>query len=193
MRGQRNNKYNAQKETIDDIRFDSALEGKYYLHLKELQSKGEVTRFEMQPRFTLQEGFVDAFGFKHEPIKYVGDFLVYYPGDNPPKVIDVKGMTTSVFSIKRKLYCNMFPLELVVLGYSKVDGGFVPMEVIKEGRKARKKEKARQDQIMLSYYSELKDVHSLATSVDIIRERMKDKHGVAVTANRVNKLLRGNQ
>lgn len=190
MRQQRNGKYNAKKTETDGIKFDSALEGKYYLHLKRLQEAGEVTRFDMQPSFVLQGGFIDAFGMKHEPIKYVGDFLVYYK-DKPPVVIDVKGMTTSVFAIKRKLYCNMFPLELVVLGYSKVDGGFVPMEVIKEGRKARKKEKARQDQAMLSYYSELKDVHSFVTSVDIIRERMREKHGVTVTANRVTKLLRG--
>lgn len=154
MRQKRNSKYNAQKETIDGIRFDSALEGKYYLHLKELQAKGEVTRFDMQPRFTLQEGFTDSFGFYHEPIKYVGDFLVYYQGDKPPKVIDVKGMSTSVFTIKRKLYCKQFPLELVVLGYSKVDGGFVPMEVIKEGRKARKKEKEKLDKEILRYLLE---------------------------------------
>lgn len=182
MRNQRNSKYNAKKETIDGIRFDSALEGKYYLHLKELQAKGEVTRFETQPRFTLQEGFVDAFGFKHEPIKYVGDFLVYYPGDKAPKVIDVKGMTTSVFSIKRKLYCNIFPLELVVLGYSKIDGGFVPMEVIKEGRKARKKEKETLDKKILGVLTGTSNPYDK----DIIKAVAKQFN---VTVARVTKLV----
>ena len=151
---QRNSKHNAKKTETDGIKFDSALEGKYYLHLKQLQEAGEVTRFDMQPSFVLQGGFTDAFGKYHEPIKYVGDFLVYYD-DKPPVVIDVKGMTTSVFAIKRKLYCNLFPLKLVVLGYSKVDGGFVPMEVIKEGRKARKKEKEKLDKEILSYLLEV--------------------------------------
>ncbi|PFK68293.1 DUF1064 domain-containing protein [Bacillus cereus] len=154
MSKQRNGKYNARKTETDGIKFASALEGKYYQYLKRLQEAGEVTRFDMQPSFVLQGGFTDAFGMKHEPIKYVGDFLVYYK-DKPPVVIDVKGMTTSVFAIKRKLYCNMFPLELVVLGYSKVDGGFVPMEVIKEGRKARKKEKEKLDKEILRYLLEV--------------------------------------
>lgn len=137
---QRNSKYNAKKSEIDGIRFDSALEGKYYLHLKELQAKGEVTRFEMQPSFILQGGFTDDFGVKHYPIKYVADFLVYYP-DKPPVVVDVKGMVTTDFKLKRKLYCAKFPLELKLVNHSKIDGGWIELDALKEARKLRKKAK----------------------------------------------------
>lgn len=138
---QRNSKYNAKKTETDGIRFDSALEGKYYLHLKELQAKGEVTRFEMQPSFILQEGFTDAYGVKHYPIKYVADFLVYYSGDRPPVVVDVKGMVTTDFKLKRKLYCYKFPLELKLVNHSKIDGGWIELDALKEARKLRKKAK----------------------------------------------------
>ncbi|MGX5581917.1 DUF1064 domain-containing protein [Bacillus cereus] len=140
MTRQRNSKYNAKKTETDGIKFDSALEGKYYLHLKKLQEAGEVTRFSMQPSFVLQGGFTDDYGVKHHPIKYVADFLVYYK-DEPPVVVDVKGLMTSDFKIKRKLYCKLFPLELKLVNYSKIDGGWIECDALKKARAARKKAK----------------------------------------------------
>lgn len=137
---QRNSKYNARKTEIAGIRFDSALEGKYYLHLLELQEKGEVERIELQPSFILQGGFTDDYGVKHMPIKYISDFLVYYK-DKPPVVIDCKGLMTSDFKIKRKLYCMKFPLELKLINYSKIDGGWIECDALKKARAARKKAK----------------------------------------------------
>ncbi|MGY0013243.1 DUF1064 domain-containing protein [Bacillus anthracis] len=141
MRGQRNSKYNAKKTEIDGIKFASALESKYYLHLKELQAQGVVTRFELRPSFTLLAGFTDNYGVYHYPIKYVADFLVYYAGDKQPVVVDTKGLKTSDFKIKRKLYCSMFPLELKLINYSKIDGGWIECDALKEARKLRKKAK----------------------------------------------------
>lgn len=134
-------KYGAKKVEHDGIKFDSTVEGKYYLHLKELQAQGVVTRFELQPSFILQGGFTDDWGVKHLPIKYKSDFLVYYR-DSDPKVIDIKGAPlTPEFKIKRKMYANQFPLELVLIGYSKIDGGWRLYKDIQEARKLRKKAK----------------------------------------------------
>ncbi|PGL88567.1 hypothetical protein CN926_00755 [Bacillus thuringiensis] len=132
-------KYGAKKVTIDNITFDSKVEGEYYKYLKELQAKGFVDRFDLQPSFTLQGGFTDDWGVKHLPIKYKADFLVYYK-DSDPKVIDIKGAPlTPEFKIKRKMYANQFPLELVLIGYSKIDGGWRLYKDIQEARKLRKK------------------------------------------------------
>lgn len=137
---QRNSKYNAKKTEIDGIKFDSAVEGKYYSHLKELQAQGVVTRFDLQPEFILQGGFTDDWGVRHLPIKYRADFLVYYR-DSDPKVIDIKGQILPEFKLKRKLYAAKFPLELVLLSYSKIDGGFITVDALKKARKERKKAK----------------------------------------------------
>lgn len=137
---QRNSKYNAKKVTVDDIQFDSKVESQFYLHLKRLQEMGEVTRFDLQPEFILQGGFTDDWGVKHLPIKYRADFLVYYK-DSDPKVIDIKGQILPEFKLKRKLYAAKFPLELVLLSYSKIDGGFVTVDALKKARAARKKAK----------------------------------------------------
>ncbi|QNI20403.1 holliday junction resolvase [Bacillus phage 1_ICo-2020] len=134
-------KYGAKKVVHDGITFDSRVEGQYYLHLKELQAKGEVTRFDLQPKFTLLGGFTDNYGVKHLPVKYIADFLVYYK-DRDPKVIDIKGAPlTPDFKIKRKMYASQFPLELVLIGYSKIDGGWRLYSDIQKARKERKKAK----------------------------------------------------
>ena len=137
---QRNSKYNAKKVIVDNIQFDSKVESQFYLHLKRLQEMGEVTRFDLQPEFILQGGFTDDWGVKHLPIKYRADFLVYYK-DSDPKVIDIKGQILPEFKLKRKLYAAKFPLELVLLSYSKIDGGFITVDALKEARKLRKKAK----------------------------------------------------
>lgn len=50
-------KYNAKKVVIDNIKFDSKAEAAYYQQLKLLKLTGEVTSFDLQPEFTLQDSF----------------------------------------------------------------------------------------------------------------------------------------
>jgi len=133
-------KYNSKKTVINGISFDSKIEGEYYKHLLSLKAKGVVHHFTLQPEFVLLEGFTDNYGKKHLPIKYKADFSVQY-ADGSIKVIDIKGMETPDFKIKRKLYCSMFPQELVLLSYSKIDGGWIRVEDLKVARKERKKAK----------------------------------------------------
>lgn len=137
---QRNSKYNAKKSEYKGIKFDSKAEMEYYKHLELLKEMGEVSWFDMQPEFTLLGGFTDNFGRKHLPIKYRADFLVHYT-DAPPVVIDIKGMETPDFKLKRKMYCARFPLELKLIAYSKIDGGWIETDELKKARKLRKKAK----------------------------------------------------
>lgn len=108
-------KYHAQKTVIDDITFDSHQEARYYLYLKMCQKEGIVTGIECQPVFPLQDKFTKN-GVKYQAINYVADFRVKY-ADGREEIIDVKGMETPVFKLKRKLFEAKYPaLTLKVIG-----------------------------------------------------------------------------
>ena len=103
-------KYGAKKTEIDGIRFDSKREAAYYSELKLLKMAGELD-FELQPKFTLIEGF-EKNGKKYRPTHYIADFLITYR-DGRKVVIDVKGFETKDFKIKAKLFNQRYPeLEL---------------------------------------------------------------------------------
>ncbi|EHN6041061.1 DUF1064 domain-containing protein [Listeria monocytogenes] len=95
-------KYNAKKVVIDNVKFDSKAEAAYYEQLKLLKMSGEVVSFDLQPEFILQDSFVKN-GKKYHAIKYRADFLVRYK-DGHEELIDVKGMLTNEFILKRKLF-----------------------------------------------------------------------------------------
>jgi Protein of unknown function (DUF1064) len=133
------NKFNNKKVVVDGIKFDSKQESEYYEYLKELQETGEVEAFELQPVFTLQEGFKKR-GINFLPIKYKADFHVYLP-DGTDYVVDVKGMETADFKLKKKMFEKRFPQELKLISFSKIDGGWIEIADLKEARKKRKLEK----------------------------------------------------
>lgn len=92
----------------------------------------------MQKKYILLEGF-DKEGKKYRPITYLADFEVHYT-DGRIEVIDVKGMVTHDFAIKRKLFEYRFShLHLRLVTYSKIDGGWIELDALKKARKQRKK------------------------------------------------------
>jgi len=106
-RRKRSNKYRAKKKEIDGITFDSKAEGKYYVYLKALKQQGEISDFELQPRFLLQEGFTKN-GQRFRPIHYTADFKLIYP-DGRIEIVDVKGKKTRDFVIRQKLFEKKYP------------------------------------------------------------------------------------
>ena len=103
-------KYKAKKTIIDGITFDSKSEAKRYEELKLLQRGGAIKNLSLQPRFMLQEGFVNIdTGRKERAIEYVGDFM-YDEGDRIV-VEDVKGFKTADYKIKRKLFIKKYQSE----------------------------------------------------------------------------------
>jgi hypothetical protein len=103
-------KYKAKKTIIDGITFDSKSEANRYVDLKLLQRGGAIKNLSLQPRFMLQEGFVNIdTGKKERAIEYVADFM-YDEGDRIV-VEDVKGFKTADYKIKRKLFIKKYQSE----------------------------------------------------------------------------------
>ncbi|MEK5139088.1 DUF1064 domain-containing protein [Priestia sp. FSL W8-0001] len=131
-------KYKNKKIEIDGLVFDSQAEARYYTYLSDLMQKGVVTAIIPQPRYLLQESFRKN-GILFRKIEYVADFAVQYE-DGRSEVVDVKGMETTDFKIKRKLFEKKYPeLSLKVVKYVKKFGGWVTIEEYKKFKKEEKK------------------------------------------------------
>lgn len=103
----RRHKYGAKKTTIDGHTFDSKREAQYYNDLKLLQRVGVVVEVKLQPKFELQPGFKHR-GRKILPITYTADFLVTYK-DGRVEVVDVKGMKTQQYQLRKKMLLYRYP------------------------------------------------------------------------------------
>lgn len=132
-------KYKNKKIIIDDYEFDSKAEGSYYEQLKWLRESGEIAAFTVQPSYLLQDKF-EKDGKVHRKIEYIADFEVLH-NDGSVEVIDVKGMTTPVFALKRKLFEAKYPHKLSVIAYSKIDGGWIELDQLLKNRAKRRKDK----------------------------------------------------
>ena len=136
-------KYNSKKITVDGISFDSKNEAEFYKSLKLRKSKGEIENFELQPKFTLIEGFKKD-GKTYRPITYTLDFTVYHI-DGTIEYVDVKGMTTQQGELRIKLFNWKYrDLKLSIVARSLKFGdqyGFIDFYELKKIRKANRKEK----------------------------------------------------
>jgi hypothetical protein len=95
-------KYRNIKTTVDGIEFDSRKEAEYYCKLKLLKQAGEIKDFGLQPRYELQPTFYKN-GTTHRSITYVADFIIEN-NDGTTDVVDIKGVETKDFKIKKKLF-----------------------------------------------------------------------------------------
>lgn len=103
----RYSKYNAKKTIVDGHPFDSKREAERYCELKLFLKAGEIRNLELQPRFLLQEGFIDKNEIKHKKIEYVADFF-YIDKQGRNVVEDVKGVLTDVYKIKKKIFLKIY-------------------------------------------------------------------------------------
>jgi len=133
-------KYNSKKVEIDGIIFDSKIEAKYYEQLKWLQEhKQQILFFRIKPRYLLQEAFKKD-GKTYRKIEYIADFEIHHL-DGSIEVVDVKGMETEAFKIKRKLFEKKYPHKLSLLTYVRKYGGWVELDDLKRLRKQAKSTK----------------------------------------------------
>lgn len=137
-------KYGNKKAIVDDIEFDSELESRYYLHLKQLHKDGVVKSFEMQKQYVLLDAYVMD-GKKRQPVKFTPDFVVTY-ADGTVQVVDIKGSKFAVsrdFPLRKKMFEQRYQVPLHVIGYSKIDGGWIDLDDLDKARQSRKKAKQR--------------------------------------------------
>lgn len=133
-------KYHNLKPVIDEITFDSIDESKFYLVVKQMKKDKVIKSFELQKRYELLPAFVDHSGKKTRKMEYIADFVLYYP-DDTIRVIDVKGIETSDFKLKRKLF-NYINKDSAVLECMRFIGGeWLDDAAYKEYRKNKKKAK----------------------------------------------------
>lgn len=99
----RRSKYAAQPTEVDGIRFDSKAEARYYLELKARRAAGDVVYFLRQVSIHLPGR-----------TRYVVDFLVF-EASGRVRYIDVKGMETQTFRLKKRQVEELYPIEIEVV------------------------------------------------------------------------------
>lgn len=104
----RGNKFNAKRVLLDGICFDSKAEANYYAALKLREKANEVTDIELQRWYDLiVNGVLVA--------RYRADFTFYDRLLRNRRIIDVKGVETRDFKMKRKLMKACFGLDIEVV------------------------------------------------------------------------------
>ncbi len=102
-------KYGNKRVELDGIVFDSKAERDYYANLKLRERAGEVGGVEIHRPFTI-------LGPKGELIcTYKCDFAFWDHVEDRFRVVDVKGVETAVFKLKRKLMRVFAGIEVEVI------------------------------------------------------------------------------
>lgn len=106
------NKYSAKKTIVDGITFHSKAEAEYYKTLKLLKAAGQITRIELQKPFKINIAGKWI-------CTYYADFEVHY-ANGVVEVVDVKGVKTPVYNLKKKLMAAVLKINIVEIKSSKV-------------------------------------------------------------------------
>ena len=107
------NKYHARKTTVCGRTFDSKREAEVYLELLAQKQAGKIVRIGFQPSYTLLAGFKDNTGKNQKPITYTADFFVTF-ADGHSEVIEVKGVRTRDYMLRKKLFLYKMRKENIV-------------------------------------------------------------------------------
>lgn len=130
-------KYHNIKPIIDGIKFDSVDEARYYLVVLGMQKDKQIKSFELQHKFELLPAFTDFSGKKQRKMEYVADFVLHC-ADGHTRVIDVKGVETEGFKLKRKLFNSIYRETAILETVRFVAGQWMYDEDYKNYRKAKK-------------------------------------------------------
>jgi hypothetical protein len=104
-KGDGHNKYNAKRTEVDGITFDSKMESRRYIQLKQLEKGGVIRDLELQPRYPLTSNDVLI-------CTYVADFR-YWDNEREREVVeDVKGKITREYRIKKKWMLALYDIEV---------------------------------------------------------------------------------
>lgn len=96
-------KFNAKAVNHDGHHFASKLEFEYFLYLEKKKREEEIIMFTRQTGLHLPGG-----------AKYITDFVTWN-ADGTCHFIDVKGMLTNEFQLKKKIVEATYPIEIEVI------------------------------------------------------------------------------
>lgn len=99
-------KYRAIKTTIDGITFASKKEARYYQIYSRLQELGQIKNLQMQTSIPFLINGKKMFTYKP-------DFE--FDDENGHHIVDVKGIETSTFRLKKKLIEAQYNIEIEVV------------------------------------------------------------------------------
>lgn len=106
----KSNKFNAEKVTIDGIKFDSKKEGRRYQELKLLERVGDIRFLSLQPRFLI----IEARGSENKAV-FTADFMYHVDrNDGTLEIVveDVKSPPTRKkpdYINRRKMFKQKYP------------------------------------------------------------------------------------
>ena len=103
-------KYHNKKCIYKDMKFDSIKERNHYIILEQLEKTGQIKNLKCQVKYELQPSF-KLNGKTIRSINYIADFT--YLKDNKLVVVDVKGMRTKEYMIKKKLFQYKYGIEII--------------------------------------------------------------------------------
>ncbi|MGO4890309.1 DUF1064 domain-containing protein [Anaerobacillus sp. MEB173] len=132
----KHSKYKNRKVELDGYKFDSIMESQYYKQLVWLKKARQIKGFILQPRFVLQEAF-EKDGVKFKKIEYVADFEIHNL-DGTTEIIDVKGVETKEFLLKKKLFHAKYPHKLTVVTNDSTYG-WIELDRLKTLEKSNKR------------------------------------------------------
>ena len=90
--------------------FDSKVEMRYFLKLANRLKRFEIEKLTLQPKFELTKSFIVATDknksgkSSQSPITYISDFS--YIENRRMIVVDVKGVTTPLYNVKKKMFLS---------------------------------------------------------------------------------------
>lgn len=114
-------KYGNKKTYVDDIRFDSLAEARYYIYLRDRIRKGEIADLRLQVRFELVPAVYKTEEIQlktktktvkkcvQQTICYIADFV--YLEDGKEVVVDVNA-DNDVYRLKKKLMLALLGIEI---------------------------------------------------------------------------------
>ena len=99
-------KYRNKITYIDGIRFDSKREATYFLYLRDLEKRGTIKNLQLQTKMPFKIDGKTIFTYK--PDFEYDDVFGHH-------IIDVKGLETTVFPLKKKLIQAQYKCEIEIV------------------------------------------------------------------------------
>jgi hypothetical protein len=100
------NKYRAKAVVTDEGRFASQREYQHWCVSKLREKAGEISHLERQKRFRLEIN-------GHQICDYVADEIFFDKAKQARVVVDVKGVKTPVYRLKKKLMKALLNIDVV--------------------------------------------------------------------------------